>query len=253
MNGLAQIFTNASRLARGKRDIVFLSSFPWVDPETRILDLGSQDGANIARVLAGCRITPANVHVADLNVAAVTRAHQKFGFTPVVLSESGALPFPDAYFDIVYCSSVIEHVTIPKREVWSATNGRAFRSQAMAHQKAFAAELRRVSKAYFVQTPNRAFPIESHTWLPLIGYLPRRMLIPMLHLTNRIWIKRTAPDWNLLQREDMAALFPDAEIVTEKAFGMTKSFMAIRTGRIVSSTAPSPENAFAPPLTTVTR
>lgn len=228
MKALAQVFVAASRHARSGRDAIFRARFHWIGRDTRILDLGSEDGSNIARVLAGFSVTPANVHIADVDIRAVHRGRDNFGYTPVVLSESGRLPFPDRYFDVVYCSSVIEHVTIPKDELWSMTNARVFRTRAAAHQRAFAAEIRRVAQAYFVQTPNRAFPIESHTWLPLVGYLSRPLLVPMLRLTNRIWIKRTSPDWNLLGRDDVAGLFPDAEIVPETAFCLTKSWMAIR-------------------------
>ncbi|MGH8175668.1 MAG: class I SAM-dependent methyltransferase [Steroidobacter sp.] len=240
MSSLTQVFVDISCRARSRRDAIFRTYFPWIGPDTRILDLGSEDGANLARVLARFRVTPANVHIADVSARAVQCGSDKFGYTPVVLSESGRLPFPDSYFDLVYCSSVIEHVTIPKCELWSVTNAGAFRTRAAARQRAFADEIRRVAQAYFVQTPNRAFPIESHTWLPLVGYLSRPLLLPILRVTNRIWIKRTAPDWNLLGRDDMAELFPDAELVPEPVLRLTKSWMAIRTraSRIVPAPAP---------------
>jgi SAM-dependent methyltransferase len=248
MTALVQVFTRASHRARGKRDVVFRASFPWIGPETRILDLGSGDGANFARLSAGLDITPANVHSADVRAAAVQRANERYGYTPVVLEEAGRLPFPDAHFDIVYCSSVIEHVTMPKSDVWAMRNGRVFRLHAAAHQHAFAAELRRVAHAYFVQTPNRLFPIESHSWLPFIGYLPRRWLVPTLRITNRVWIKRTAPDWNLLDRNELAALFPDGEIVPEKAGGLAKSWMAIRGRQPATALRSAPQPLVAQPL-----
>ena len=235
MNALAQVFMNASRHARGRRAAIFRNRFPWIGPETRILDVGSGHGANIARVLDGFGVTPANVYVADMSAAAVARAHERFGFTPVVLDESGPLPFDDLSFDLVFCSSVIEHVTIPKSEIWGATDDQRFNSRARAHQRQFAADLRRVARAYFVQTPNRLFPIESHTWLPLVGYLPRRLLVPTLRVTNRVWVKQTAPDWRLLRRDEMADLFPDAEIVAEKVCGLAKSWMAIRARGAVTA------------------
>jgi hypothetical protein len=80
-----------------------------------------------------------------------------------------------------------------------------------------------------VQTPYKYFPIESHTWLPLVGFLPRVALIPVLKITNLVWIKKTSPDWHLLNKKQMWLLFPDAnEIVTDKLFGLVKSIMVIR-------------------------
>jgi SAM-dependent methyltransferase len=228
MSSLAQIFVHASQRARSKRAAIFCRHFGWVGRHTRILDLGSEDGRNIHNVLSGLDVTPANVHIADIDARAVRRGHETYGFTPIVLSESDSLPFPDHEFDVVYCSSVIEHVTVPKSQVWSIYSGRTFRERAWVRQLAFANEIRRVSKSYFVQTPNLYFPVESHTWLPFVGYLPRPLQLATLGVTNRVWIKRTAPDWNLLGRRQMRELFPDAEIVSETVLGMAKSLMAIR-------------------------
>jgi hypothetical protein len=168
------------------------------------------------------------VHIADIDGAAVGRGHDTYGYTPIVLGESDALPFDDRAFDVIFCSSVIEHVTVPKSEVWSIHSGRTFRERAWTRQHAFASEIRRVAKSYFVQTPNANFPVESHTWLPFVGYFPRPLQLLTLGITNRVWIKRTAPDWNLLRRSQMQELFPDAEIVNETALGLVKSLMAVR-------------------------
>ena len=61
-----------------------------------------------------------------------------------------------------------------------------------------------------------------------MGWLPRRALVPLLGLTNRFWVKRTSPDWYLLDRAEMARLFGDARIVSERFFLMTKSLIAVR-------------------------
>jgi hypothetical protein len=39
---------------------------------------------------------------------------------------------------------------------------------------AFAEEIKRAGRRYFVQTPNRAFPLEPHVMMPLVNYLPKR-------------------------------------------------------------------------------
>ena len=79
-----------------------------------------------------------------------------------------------------------------------------------------------------MQTPYRHFPLESHSWLPGIAWLPRPLLVLALRITNSFWVKRSAPDWYLLNRREMAELFPEAEIASEKSLGLTKSLMAIR-------------------------
>ncbi|MFN8642742.1 MAG: methyltransferase domain-containing protein [Candidatus Binatia bacterium] len=90
----------------------------------------------------------------------------------MTLAEGRPLPFADRQFDVVFCNSAIEHVTLPK----AACGQRRFRdagwvAASMRSQRAFAAEVRRVGKGYFVQTPHRAFPVEAHTWLPFVGWL----------------------------------------------------------------------------------
>jgi SAM-dependent methyltransferase len=164
----------------------------------------------------------------DISAEMVNKGHAQYGFVPVTIAEAGRLPFEDGFFDVVYCSSVIEHVTVPKERVWAICSGSEFRRAADERQRDFAQEIRRLGKRYFVQTPNKWFPIESHSWLPFIGYLPRGWQLPILRISNRVWVKRTNPDWRLLTAADMRGLFPDAVIERERLFGMTKSIMAIK-------------------------
>jgi SAM-dependent methyltransferase len=228
MSAIARIAKHVSRRARRQRAALFRSSFA-LGPATRILDLGSEDGSHIHDVLSGTAVTPANVYIADIKEHVVRRGQQLYGFTPVVIDQSQRLPFEDGYFDIVYSSSVIEHVTVPKEQVWGLHDGGEFRERAWRRQGQFADEIRRLGRQYFVQTPSRTFPIECHTWLPGVAWLPRWLLVPCLRLTNRFWIKSTAPDWNLLSPRQLASLFADGRIVRERFLGLTKSIMAVKT------------------------
>ncbi len=81
-----------------------------------------------------------------------------------VKGDGRSLPFADGSFDYVHSSAVLEHV------------GNAFQ------QMAFIAEARRVArKGVFLTTPNRWYPIEFHTVLPVVHWLPpkifRRILV----------------------------------------------------------------------------
>lgn len=202
-----------------------------MDKDTRILDLGSAAGDNLNNLLRGTEFNVSNIYIADINARAVEKGARKFDFVPVVVDESGKLEFDDGHFDIVYCSSVIEHVTIPKKDTWKIKSGREFRRAALKRQTEFADEIRRIGKQYFVQTPYRYFPIESHSWLPFVALLPRRLLVPFLKITNRFWIKKTSPDWHLLNKSQLQELFFDADIVRERKFGLTKSIMAIKSSQ----------------------
>lgn len=221
---LWKLFRRFSRYSRQKRAQLFRDSFD-IGPETRILDLGGGTGGHIASILTG----PAAVTVADISESDLAEASAR-GFETVRLSgDDDTLPFADDAFDIVFCSSVIEHVTGPKEEMRWMTDDRRFREMAAQHQSAFAAEIRRVGRGYFVQTPYRYFPVESHSWLPVfVVMLPRNLMVPTIRFTNRFWPKGTRPDFQLLTRRSMAGLFPDARIADERVAGFTKSLIAIR-------------------------
>lgn len=214
----------ASRLRRA----AMLRSLFTLAPGTRILDLGGSNGAHIHACLAGSAVSAANVYVADISETDVQSAATSFGYTPVVLQQDGALPFADGFFDIVFCSSVLEHVTLPAQEAWRETSGRRFGRIARMRQGQFATEIRRVGAGYFVQVPYRWFPVESHTWLPMVGYLPRAAQCAVIGAANRFWIKATDPDFYLPTAADMERYFPEAEILRETVAGLTKSLIAVR-------------------------
>jgi hypothetical protein len=68
--------------------------------------------------------------------------------------EGGILPFPDRQFDLALSFAVLEHVG--SRE----------------SQKKLLLELARVSNQFITYTPYRYFPIEMHTFWPLVHWLP---------------------------------------------------------------------------------
>jgi hypothetical protein len=198
-----------------------------------ILDLGGGPGTYMHATLPDHpseRMTIADILLDDL-----AYAKNNFQYRTAVLGESERLPFADREFDVVFCNSVIEHVTIPKKDIWDCTDTRTFKTLSLKRQQEFADEIRRISRAYFVQTPNKYFIIESHSWLPgFIAWVPRGLQIRLIRFFNKFWAKETAPDWHLLTYREMQKLFPDATIYREKRFGFTKSLIAIRTATATS-------------------
>jgi SAM-dependent methyltransferase len=104
---------------------------------------------------------------------------------PYVQGDGCALPFADGSFDIVFSNAVIEHVGD------------------RARQEAFVSEALRVGRRVFVTTPNRWFPIEVHTRLPLVHWLPDRFAHRAYDLTGRGWAKGNT----LLGPSDLRGLF----------------------------------------------
>lgn len=197
-------------------------------PGATILDLGGQDGSFMLRVRERL---DARITIADIGDDALARARER-GFATVQLVEGEPLPFGDASFDVVFSNSVIEHVTLPKAScIHDRFRNRDWIAASLRNQAAFAAEIRRVGRAYFVQTPHRAFPVEAHTWLPFVGWLPHQATVRVVRVSDRIWAKHCGyVDWNLLGAREMRMLFPDASLHVERVLGLPKSLVAYRSG-----------------------
>lgn len=125
--------------------------------------------------------------------------------------------FRDDEFDLVFSNSVIEHLGL-------------FRDQML-----MAREIRRVGRRFFVQTPNRFFPLEPHSLLPFFQFLPRRTAAALVGARRIGWIPQAAnradalveaESLRLLDRRELELLFPDAEILEEKVGPLVKSFVA---------------------------
>lgn len=120
-------------------------------------------------------------------------------------------------FDIVFSNSVIEHVGT------------------YSDQSRMAAEVQRVGKKYFIQTPNFYFPIEPHFMFPAFHWLPIKIRVWLITHFALGWYSKfddTAKaeemvrSIQLLRKNEFLWLFPKAQISEEKIFGLTKSFTA---------------------------
>ncbi|HST18204.1 MAG TPA: methyltransferase domain-containing protein [Gaiellaceae bacterium] len=113
-----------------------------------------------------------------------------------VEADGRRLPFADVEFDLGFSNAVVEHVD----------GGREA-------QRAFVHELARVARRVFVTTPNRFFPIEVHTRLPLVHWLP-------LSVRDRaIRARGFDATLDLLGPRELASLFPYSVRVLNR--GMT--------------------------------
>jgi hypothetical protein len=139
--------------------------------------------------------------------------------------------FAEHSFDIAFSNSVIEHLFT------------------LENQKHMASEVRRVGKAYWVQTPNYWFPMEPHFHIPGWQWMPLGMRVAMLRrwrcgwrgpCPDRVRAKELASEVRLLTRSELSAMFPGGRLVPEKFGPLTKSWMVI-AGFPSAGSGPLPE------------
>ena len=111
----------------------------------------------------------------------------KKNFTKVkfIKGDARKMKFRNNSFDTVYSSATIEHVG------------------SRSNQKKFVKECCRVSrKDIFITTPNKFYPIEFHTKLPLLHFLPSKIYRKILiHLGYSFFSKEK--NLNLLSAQDL--------------------------------------------------
>ncbi len=175
-----------------------------------ILDIG---GLESYWVNSGFAKNP-DYFITILNVAPQQTDH--LNFIPVVGDATDLKNFKDKEFDIVFSNSVIEHLHYKENQIKMAN------------------EVQRVGKYYFIQTPNKHFPIEPHYVLPFFQYMPDALQYFILTKTKlsrlQKWDKGFARQYineiRLLTHQDMRDLFPNSTLFLEKFGGMVKSFTA---------------------------
>jgi 2-polyprenyl-3-methyl-5-hydroxy-6-metoxy-1,4-benzoquinol methylase len=87
-----------------------------------------------------------------------------------MLANGISLPFKDGTFDIIICNQVIEHIPRNKQsdlihEIYRVLN---------------------TNGLLYLATPNKLWPVEPHTKLPFITYLPKRIADAYVNITRGI-------------------------------------------------------------------
>ena len=194
---------------RQRRFVLFRELLDRLPRPLRILDVG---GTQFFWKMMGFQGDP-GLEITMLNL---TAGWARPGFRSVAGDARDMRQFADQEFDVVFSNSVIEHVGKPDE------------------QRQMADEIKRVGKRYFVQTPNRHFPLEPHFFFPGFQFLPLSTRIWLLQHFDLGWYKKI-PDYaaarqevepiRLLSRRDVTRLFPEGTLYNERFAGLTVSFV----------------------------
>ena len=188
---LARLASPLAARARARRHERFFA-LTGLQPGMRVVDVGC--GA------LGLRGLEPGIDITGVDLV----ARPEYAGPFVQADAAQRLPFDDAAFDLAYSSSVVEHVE-PERRA------------------AFAAEVKRVARGWFVQTPAWSFPIEPHALLPFAHWLAPTLRRPYW----RLGVAGAWEDIHLLRRAELAALFGEP-ILAERFGGVVKSWIALR-------------------------
>ena len=182
----------ASRVSLHMRRRMFDTFIRCMQPtaQERILDLGvtcdeRQQESNYFE-----QYYPHRQNLVCAGVEDASHLEQKYpGVQFIRVQPHQELPFPDRHFDVAFSNAVIEHVG------------------SRHEQRSFVNEILRVANRFFITTPNRWFPVEMHTGLPFLHYLPPRIYRGIL---RRVGLSYYADEenLNLLTRRQFRALFP---------------------------------------------
>jgi SAM-dependent methyltransferase len=186
----ARIASPIAARARARRHATFFG-LTGLEPRMRVLDVG-------------CGTVGLRALEPDLEITGVDLSPRPTYPGPFLQADvTEGLPFADGEFDLVYSSSVIEHVPRERRP-------------------AFAAEVRRVGRGLYVQTPAFSFPVEPHSLLPFAHWLPAAVRKPYW----RLGAQGNWEDVALLRRAELRDLF-GAPVHAERLGPLTKSWLAI--------------------------
>jgi SAM-dependent methyltransferase len=210
----------ASRLSQHVRRMMFQQFMDYFqpDPHTTVLDVGVTSDTTFAESNYLEKFYPYPNQITCVGTedgSHLTGTYPGLSYSRVTAGKP--LPFQTARFDIAFSNAVVEH-----------TGDRSA-------QAAFVHEVCRVAKAFFITTPSRWFPVEHHTGLPFLHYLPAPVFRALLRPTPyRQWADENT--LNILTAREFRRLFPpdlDIEIRTIRLAGFPSNMIALgrRSGR----------------------
>jgi len=173
-----------------------------------VLDVGVLGAEEYEAANFFLKVYPHPERLTALSIEGCDDLRRRYPLVRFVTYDGWRFPFPDKSFDICHSNAVVEHVGDAER------------------QRLFVSEMVRVARSGFFTTPNRWFPLELHTKMPFLHYLPRRVYLK----SCRVFGDDTVVSGiHLLDYRQLASLIEGAsvlrhQILKNRVLGMTATF-----------------------------
>lgn len=184
-----------------------------------VLDLGVTPDVHLGESNLFSRLYPFKNSLIMCSIEEAGHLEQHFLGARFVKSDGGRLPFDDQAFTWCFCSAVLEHVGTRK------------------DQAVFVQDIARVADGFFITTPNRWFPVEMHTFVPFLHWLPWPWFQFVLRRIGKPFLADTR-NLNLLTARDLLALLPEefeGRVMSFRTLGWTSNLALYGTKKVGSS------------------
>lgn len=210
MNPVETLANAISKRSRAKKWAQFLALMT-PGPDDRLIDVGvnTVEYSESDNYLERHYAYPKNITAVGVETD-FTEFKARYPEVTAVTSDGTRLPFENDSFDIACSNAVIEHVGGHEKQV------------------AFLRELYRVGQRGYMTTPNRLFPIEVHTRIPLLHILLSKQGFDRIATAlGKGW---AAGDYmHLLSGNELRAIAAEAgiehyELIPNRLLGFTMTF-----------------------------
>jgi len=196
---------------RDKKWELFTQQFSFTK-DARVLDIGYQndeyqDADNYLE-----KHYPHPEHITALGIEESEQFQQRYPMVKTVRYDGQHFPFSENEFDIAWSNATLEHVGT------------------RAEQVQFLKEIYRTARSGFITTPNKGFPLEVHTRLPFIHWLPKPLFSAIVKMLGKGWAAGEYMD--LLSSRTLhvaveAAGWENYTIHRQKFLGFTLQFIIV--------------------------
>jgi ubiquinone/menaquinone biosynthesis C-methylase UbiE len=180
--------------------------------KSKILDMGVTPNTSLIESNYFEKMYPFTNNITMSSIEDASNLEEIFkGATFVKYTANERFPFDDKQFDILFCSAVLEHVGHDE------------------DQRYFINECLRVAKKIYLTTPNKYFPVEFHTYLPFVHFLPQQIQKKILRKIKLDFWAETS-NLNLLTRKKLYSMIPEeirnrAMIYYNRLFGVATNLI----------------------------